>query len=451
MAPHDVGEGNRDRDERPAGATVSAMPAPAAPTRRSVLPLAGLLVATAMSVTANNIVALAVPWLVLERTGSAALAGLAGAAAIAPIVFSAVFGGALIDRIGRRRCSMIADGLSALAVAAIPLAESTIGLGIPLLLGLVALGAVFDSPGAASREALRPDVARRAGVPLARVNAWGEAAEGIGYLGGPACAGVLLLVVGGFGTLWASVILFGLALIVTAIAIPGRLSPTPRPEPYLRAVREGLRYVLRDRTLRDLTLTASVIWLFVLPFESVVLNAQLQITGQVAAFGAILAAYAAGGICGALVYGAIAHRLPSRATLVSALTLTGVGLGAFALLPSVPVMIVLIVVAGVATGPINPVCALIIQSRTPERLRGRVIGSYTALAAVAGPIGLLLFGPLVDAYGPALGFALIGGGCVLAALVAAASRGLRGLGRPAKGAELPPESHIWQSITEPPP
>jgi MFS family permease len=114
-------------------------------------------------------------------------------------------------------------------------------------------------------------------------------------------------------------------------------------------------------------------------------------------------------------------------------------------------MIVLIVLAGVATGPINPVCALIIQSRTPERLRGRVIGSYTALAAVAGPIGLLLFGPLVDAYGPALGFALIGGGCVLAALVAAASRGLRGLGRPAKGAELPPESHIWQSITEPPP
>lgn len=90
------------------------------PQCRSVLPLIGVLTATASSVTANSIVAIAVPWLVLERTGSAALAGLAGAAAIAPIAFSAVFGGALIDRIGKRRCSLIADTFSALAVAAIP-------------------------------------------------------------------------------------------------------------------------------------------------------------------------------------------------------------------------------------------------------------------------------------------------------------------------------------------
>ena len=418
-----------------------------APADRSVVPLVGVLVATSMSVTANNIVALAVPWLVLERTGSAALAGLAGAAAIAPIVFSAVFGGALIDRIGRRRCSIIADGLSGLAVAAIPLADLSIGLGIPLLLVLVALGAVFDSPGAAARESLRPDVARRAGIPLARVNAWGEAAEGIGYLGGPALAGLLLLVVGGFGTLWASVLLFGLALLVTAFTIPAHLSPTPHREPYLQSVKDGLGYVLRDRTLRELTLTAAVIWLFVLPFESVVLNAQLQITGQVAAYGAILAAYAAGGIGGALLYGAVAHHLPSRATLVVALAAAGLSLGAFAFLPSVAVMIALGVVAGIATGPINPVCALIIQSRTPERLRGRVIGSYTALAFAAGPVGLLAFGPLVDAYGPAVGFALIGGGCVLAALVAAVSKGLRGLGRPAKGTDLPPGVTDWAPPT----
>lgn len=411
-----------------------------------MLPLIGVLVATAMSVTANSVVAIAVPWLVLERTGSAALAGLAGAAAIAPIVFSAVFGGALIDRIGKRRCSMIADAFSALAVAAIPIAEATIGLGIPLLLVLVALGAVFDSPGAAAREALRPDVARPAGRPLAKVNAWGEAAEGIGYLAGPALAGLLLLLVGGFGTLWTSVVLFGLAMVVTFVTIPAHLSPSPRPEPYLRSVKQGLSYVLRDRTLRAVTLVAAVIWVFILPFETVVLNAHLQATGQVAAFGAILAGYAGGGIAGALIYGAIAHHLPTRATLVGALACAGLSLGAFALLPAVGVMIALAVVAGIATGPINPVCAVIIQSRTPERPRGRVIGSYTALALAAGPLGLLAFGPLVDAFGPAIGFLVIGLGCLLAAAVAAASRGLRGLGRPARGTELPPESMLRQSV-----
>ena len=44
--------------------------------RRVVIPLAGVLGSTALSITANSIVAVAVPWLVLERTGSAALAGL---------------------------------------------------------------------------------------------------------------------------------------------------------------------------------------------------------------------------------------------------------------------------------------------------------------------------------------------------------------------------------------
>lgn len=253
-------------------------------------PLVGVLAATALSVTANSIVAIAVPWLVLERTGSAALAGLAGAAAIAPIVFSAVFGGALIDRIGKRRTSMIADMLSAAAVAALPLADATIGLGIALVLVLVAVGAVFDSPGAAAREALRPDVARAARVPLARVNAWGEVAENVGYLAGPALAGLLLVVVGGFGTVWAAAALFAFALLVTWFLVPGNLSARPEPEPYLRSVWDGVRFLLGDRTLRAITATAAVIWLFLLPFESVVLNAYLNASGQVVAFGVILAA-----------------------------------------------------------------------------------------------------------------------------------------------------------------
>lgn len=394
---------------------------------RSVTGLIGVLAATALSVTANSVVAIAVPWLVLERTGSAALAGLAGAAAIAPIVFSAVFGGALIDRIGKRRTCLIADTLSAAAVAALPLADATVGLTTGLVLVLVAVGAVFDSPGAAAREALRPDVARAAQVPLARVNAWGEVAENTGYLAGPALAGLLLVVVGGFGTVWVAAALFGLSLLVTWFLVPAHLSVRPSPEPYLRSVWDGIRLLLRDSTLRAVTLTAAVIWLFLLPFESVVLNAYLNESGQVVAFGVILAAYAGGAIGGALAYGAIAHRVPTRVALIVALALAGLSLGAFAVLPPVPVMVALALAAGVVTGPINPLCALIVQSRTPERFRGRVIGSYTALALAAGPLGLLAFGPLVDTYGPAAGFAAFGGGLLLAALLAAGAPGLRRL------------------------
>ena len=198
--------------------------------------LIGLLASTTLSNTGNAIVAVAVPWLVLERTGSATAAGLAGAAAIVPVALSALFGGALVDRVGRRTCAVAADVLSALAVAALPSLDRLIGLGMPLLLVLVAIGAVFDGPGAAAREALRPDVARRSGTPLPKLNAWGEAAESVGNMVGAGVGGVLLVAVGGFGALWATVAIFLLSAAVTALTMPGAVSAPPVREPYLRSV-----------------------------------------------------------------------------------------------------------------------------------------------------------------------------------------------------------------------
>jgi MFS family permease len=257
--------------------------------------LIGLLASTTLSNTGNAIVAVAVPWLVLERTGSATAAGLAGAAAIVPLALSALFGGALIDRIGRRTCAVAADVLSALAVAALPLLDGLVGLGLPLLLVLVGLGAVFDGPGAAAREAMRPDVARRSGTPLPKLNAWGEAAESVGNMVGPGFGGVLLVVVGGFGALWATVAMFVLSAAITAWTMPTPAAPAPVREPYLRSVVDGLRFVLRDRGLRTVALTATIIVAFAAPFQSVVLNAHLQQVGRPAEYGLVLAAFAVGG------------------------------------------------------------------------------------------------------------------------------------------------------------
>jgi MFS family permease len=105
----------------------------------------------------------------------------------------------------------------------------------------------------------------------------------------------------------------------------------------------------------------------------------------------------------------------------------GVGLAAFAFLPPVPVLVALGFAVGVAAGPINPVAAHVIQHRTPERMRGRVIGSSTSLAVAAGPLGLLALGPVVDTGGPSAGYLVIGAGCLLAAAFALTGR--RALGR----------------------
>ncbi|GAA0596411.1 MFS transporter [Kribbella sandramycini] len=394
-----------------------------APTTRR--PLTGLLAATSLSVTGNAIVAVAVPWLILQRTGSATAAGVAGAAAIAPVVLSALFGGALIDRLGRRFCAVGADILSALAVALLAFLDEAFGLPFWGILALVALGAVFDGPGTAARETLRPDVAKATDTPLPRVNAWGEAAEATGALAGPGIAGVLLVTLGGFNVLWVTVGMFLLSATITALTIPAHLSAKPAKEPYLRSIVVGLRFLLREPGLRTVAITAAVLVGFIAPFESVVLNAHLQATDQATYYGFVVAAFAAGGLIGAILYGAAGHRLRERPVLIATLTITTLGLAAFALLPPLPVLIALAFGTGIASGPINPVVAVVMQARTPEHLRGRVIGSYTSVALAAGPLGLLLMGPIVDAGTPSLGFLVIAIGCALATAFAAAARALR--------------------------
>ena len=93
-------------------------------------PLFALYAANAVSMTGNVAALIAIPWFVLQETGSAALTGLSGFFAFLPIVFAAFFGGVVVDRLGFRTSSVVADLTSAAAVAAIPLLHTTVGIEI---------------------------------------------------------------------------------------------------------------------------------------------------------------------------------------------------------------------------------------------------------------------------------------------------------------------------------
>src|SRR5262245_55601002 len=83
---------------------------------RVIRPLVVLLAASAVSITGNVFTMLAVPWFVLETTGSAARPGVAAAVSTLPIVISAAFAGTVVDHVGLRRASVISDVVSGLIV-----------------------------------------------------------------------------------------------------------------------------------------------------------------------------------------------------------------------------------------------------------------------------------------------------------------------------------------------
>src|SRR5688500_19682248 len=84
------------------------------------VPLLALYAADAISVTGNVMALVAIPWFVLELTGSAALTGIAAFFSTLAAVLAAFFGGTLVDRIGFRAMSVISHAVSGSTAASIP-------------------------------------------------------------------------------------------------------------------------------------------------------------------------------------------------------------------------------------------------------------------------------------------------------------------------------------------
>ncbi len=379
-------------------------PVGAEATRRDRVPFLALFAANSVSLFGNALTSLAIPWFVLETTGSAARTGLTAVAGTVPTILAMAFGGAIVDRLGPKRMSVVADLASGATVAAIPLLHHTTGLAFWQLLVLVALGALLDSPGHTARMAIQPDVAVLGGVPLERANAAGQAAGSLSLLLGPPVAGILVAVVGTSNVLWLDAATFA----VSAAAVAGLVPSPPRavlgadePAPsYWRDLREGWGFLFGDRVLRAIAVTATVINFLLAPLAAVVLPVYVEDAfGSARALGWVLGAFGAGSLVGAVAYGVFGPRLPRRATLIGGLLLAGFPLLLLSTTPPLAATVAAAFAVDLFLGPVNPLAGTVMQERVPAALRGRVFGTLVAVAMLAAPVGMLVAGVALEVIG----------------------------------------------------
>lgn len=394
------------------------------------MPFACLEASVIFSGAGNGVAAVSIPWLVLERTGDPAAAGIVGAATALPLLASSLFSGAIADTLGRRRTSILADVLSALSVASIPLVDVFFGLDLVLIALLAAIGALFDPAGATSREAMLPEVAIRGGVPLERANGIHEAAWGTAYLIGPGIGGILIAWVGAAGALWATAGAFTLSILFTSLVrAPGVGHPESheRPESLIEGSKEGLVFVWRHRLLRTMVLVVMVVVAVYMPIEGVLLPVIFEAQNEPHRLGIVLAAMSAGGIVGSLAYSLLARRVRRYYLHNAGLLLAAASIMWLALVPTFWQMIVAGALAGFFWGPMGPLMNLVMQIHTPPSKRGRVLGVVMATYHAAGPLGYLLAGWLVKLYGVGTVFLGIGVAMVVAASVGVLMPALRTL------------------------
>ncbi|MDT5364351.1 MAG: hypothetical protein QOC69_6113 [Mycobacterium sp.] len=399
-----------------------------------------ILFAALLAGAGNGISLIAFPWLVLQRNGSALDASIVAMAGTLPLLVATLIAGAAVDYLGRRRVSMISDALSALSVAAVPVTALTFGadaINVAVLGGLAALGAFFDPAGMTARETMLPEAAKRAGWTLDHANSVYEAVFNLAYIVGPGIGGLLITTLGGINTMWVTAGAFGLSIVAIAVLrLEGAGKPDldSLPDGVWSGVVEGLSFVWNMKVLRTLAFIDLAATGLYMPMESVLFPKYFTDRNEPAQLGWVLMALSVGGLVGALGYAVMSKYMKRRTTMLVAVLTLGMAMTIIAFLPPLPVILVLCAVVGFVYGPMAPIYNYVMQTRAPQHLRGRVVGVMGSLAYAAGPLGLILAGPLADSAGLKTTFLALSIPMVVLGLVALRLPSLRDLDRPAEQA-----------------
>jgi MFS family permease len=360
----------------------------------------------------------ALPYQVYVQTRSPLLTGLLGAVELLPIATMSLYGGALADRMDRRRLLLV-DQLALVAISAAlcagafagnpPLAQLYVLAG--LLAGFSAIQNVARSaivPNVVSPEHLRGALALNFGLYQ------------LTMVLGPTLGGILIAVAGlGTAYLVDAVSCLGMVAAVVAIAPqPPHGSPEERPG-IASSIRDGLRFVRSERALMGSFGIDLAAMTFGMPRTLFpVLSLTVYHTGA-AGTGALFAAVSAGATVAALTTGWLTGARRLGRVVIWAVLAWGVAIALTGLVSSLWAAMLLLAVAGAADS-VSAVCrSTINQTVTPDAMRGRM-SSVFSLVVTSGPrLGDIESGAVASLTSARFSVFSGGIGCVVAAVLLA--------------------------------
>ena len=360
-----------------------------------------LLAAAALFASAgNSAVHIAIPWLVLEVTGSSANAGVVLGISGFSVIFSAPLIGGLIAVLGARPVSIWADIISAASVVLFPIVGTLFGLNLASLLVIAILGAIFDPAGATARKSLIQPVAERDGLSLLKFNGTYEAAATIGTVIGPTGAAIAIGLIGINATFYVIAIVFILASCL-AFFIPVVTTYVRTEESFsvgnvLNETRVGMNALWRDKPLMSLVGLYTLLTAIYMPVESIVLSRYFRDLNEPQTFGFVLSAMSVGVVIGALQFHRAVRIFSPGNMVIISMTLIGAVVCAMAFLPNAIIFIGLGLALGLAFGPVSPMTNYLVQQRMPQHLHGPVFGTQFSLMYLATPAGTLALGLIVQ-------------------------------------------------------
>ena len=357
-------------------------------------------------------------WFVYELTGSAMMIATVGLLQTVPPLFFGPVIGVYLDRLRKKPVMIWVDLIRTLLTLLIPTLYGLDLLRLEGLFVLIFLQSMVSTIFGPALVSAVPSLVRRS--ELVSANALIQGTNNIGLLLGPAVSGILIALMGAQHVLYVNAATF---FISALCLIPMRSSEHVRQEPQTAAqsgsllgdLSVGFRFVFSDRSTVFMLVTISALFnlgasafVFVLPVYA---KESLQV-GPVE-LGWLWSALGAGMLT-ASSYLAVRRKndVKSRMQiLVRGTTMGGVALCSLSVLESPMLAAAFVLLVGAGAAVLNPVVWALLQEVTPSHLMGRVLTTFSTGSMAAAMVGMLGFGWIAEAIGPAQ--SLIGLGLVL--------------------------------------
>ncbi|HXW81518.1 MAG TPA: MFS transporter, partial [Acidimicrobiales bacterium] len=393
---------------------------------RESRPFRRLWWASTLSSVGSALTAFALPLQVYDLTRSPLAVGALGVAEMVPTLAIGLLGGSLADAVDRRKLILAMTTCSA-AVSVALAAQAYIPLhALWLLYTLAALQSAAGAVRAPAQRALVPSLLPRhllpAGLALNRLSFQ------VMLIAGPAVAGLIAGVpaLGLPACYLADAVSFSASLYAVArLPVLGREDSSPRPS--ARAVAEGISFIRRSQRLAGALLADLDSTVFALPVALFpAINAQ-RFGGDPRTLGLFMTAIGVGGLLSATFSGPLHHISRQGLAMLGAVVVWGGAFAGFALVRGLWPTLLLLGLAGAADTVTVVFRGAIVQSSTPEHLRGRVTAAEFVVGAGGGQLGNLESGALGSLTSP--GVSALAGGLVTVAGAIALGLALPGLRR----------------------
>ena len=373
------------------------------------------------STTGTWMATVAQGWVVLNMTDSAFLLGVDGFLATGPMLVFSLFGGALADRVERKKIMLFSQYLQmtlAFILAAIILSGNVKVWHIFLISFLTGSAQSFSGPAYIS---LLPLLVKREDVPNAV--AMNSMQFNLARVIGPLLAGIALAAWGAAACFAINGVSFIAVIIALLLMRSPRLKTGDADSGILDEMKAGFRFVAHRPKLIVLTGLA-----FAGTFIGMPLVTLLPVVAKsVFAVGAkgyawMMTTYGVGSVCGALLIAATAHaakkgKLALALQLVFACLLT-----AFAFSRSMPLSLGLLFLSGMCVVGVISLYSSLVQLTTSDEMRGRVMSIFMLAFRGGMPLGSLVAGYVAQRWSITTALAINGTILALVALFFIARR-----------------------------